>query len=141
MNLLLALDIKNVEFPYCLIITAVNFQNDSNDYSVMWFFLLHAVFASANTSDEFTSCRSGAARLTGLGSSRVGRLEVCVNNTWGTVCNSLETAWMMRNSAVACKMLGYGLAVRNTINPKRYGNSREGRTVFILHNKIIIIFV
>ena len=33
-----------------------------------------------------------------------GRLEVCVNNAWGTIC---DTAYSARDADVACSQLGY----------------------------------
>ena len=33
-----------------------------------------------------------------------GRLEVCVNGAWGTIC---DTAYGTRDAEVACRQLGY----------------------------------
>ncbi|XP_064384592.1 deleted in malignant brain tumors 1 protein-like isoform X4 [Halichondria panicea] len=52
--------------------------------------------------NESAECNDGALRLTG-GSSTRGRLEVCVNNAWGTVCSH----GFNENAAnVACASLG-----------------------------------
>ena len=50
------------------------------------------------------ACVSGAIRLGGsLGSNR-GRIEVCNNNMWGTVC---DDAASVIEAVVACRQLGF----------------------------------
>ena len=47
-------------------------------------------------------CTQGAIRLQG-GSATEGRVEVCNNNIWGTVCND---RWNTPDAQVACRQLG-----------------------------------
>ena len=49
-------------------------------------------------------CKRGDIRLAGSSYSTIGRLEVCRNGTWGTVCsNSFDD----KDASVVCKQLGY----------------------------------
>ena len=48
-------------------------------------------------------CEDGTIRLQG-GTQTQGRLEVCVNGTWGTVCSDF---WDNADASVVCAQLGY----------------------------------
>ena len=48
-------------------------------------------------------CTQGAIRLQGGTASR-GRVEICNNNVWGTVCDDL---WGTADAQVACRQLGF----------------------------------
>jgi len=45
----------------------------------------------------------GEVRLRG-GASKEGRVEICLNNTWGTLCSS---TWSDAEASVTCQQLGY----------------------------------
>ena len=50
------------------------------------------------------ACTSGDIRLVGGASNLEGRVEICVNATWGTVC---DFNWGTADANVACGQLGF----------------------------------
>ena len=51
----------------------------------------------------YSECQDGAVQLEG-GGPLEGRLELCINSAWGTVCNNL---FSNHDAAVACHQLGF----------------------------------
>ncbi len=48
-------------------------------------------------------CDFGAVRLLGGLNNREGRVEICYNNVWGTIC---DDAWSHADAQVVCRQLG-----------------------------------
>ena len=57
----------------------------------------------ADPSTEMANCTTGEVRLVGSGDGDEGRLEVCINNAWGTVCSD---GFDSSDATVACEALG-----------------------------------
>ena len=49
-------------------------------------------------------CANGDLRLAGSTVAGQGRVEICINETWGTIC---DDSWGTPDASVACQVLGF----------------------------------
>ena len=65
-------------------------------------YAIAGIICQGNTTSE-SECTSGEVKLVGGQIASEGRLEVCVDGFWGTVC---DEGWDEEDALVVCRQLG-----------------------------------
>ena len=60
-------------------------------------------FVALNVAN-YSNCTDGDVRLVGGVSQYQGRVEVCLNRAWGTVC--AYSSWSTQDAKVVCNQIG-----------------------------------
>ena len=66
--------------------------------------LLAKSFLIPDLVSTYSNCTNGDVRLVDGSTPLEGRVEICINHAWGTVCDS---HWGPAEANVVCKQLGY----------------------------------
>ena len=66
--------------------------------------LSHIYIIFVNVMIYIGPCTNGEIRLEGANYDNEGRVQICFNNVWGTVCDS---TWGLDEASVVCRQLGF----------------------------------
>ena len=74
---------------------------------VLLMIVVHFILCS-DTNYMQSNCSDGDVRLEGGSDEYEGRVEICINQVWGTICSgSSYSRWGVTDGRVVCKQLGH----------------------------------
>ena len=88
-------------YTYMVIVGISACHNSCKDYHTkyMGFWPLVPLITALGT-----NCTRGQIQLSGGSNNRSGRVELCVDGNWGTVC---DDGWSYNDARVVCRQLGF----------------------------------
>lgn len=72
---------------------------------------IHSEDASVRCGTAVDLCSEGTIRLVNGANSMQGRVEICHNNEWGTICDDF---WGSSDAVVVCRQLGFSVTSKKT---------------------------
>ena len=85
------------------------------------------------TDTTATTCATGQLRLAGRTGDRV---EVCINNVWGTIC---DDSWVNSNAAVVCRQLNQPTEGKDVLTCVRSLFENLGKGSFCLGQQLLTV--
>ena len=76
----------------------------------MYYPMSTLIFISVAAGAIYSNCSDGDLRLSGGETEYQGRVEICINNLWGSICYSSSrygNYWNVDDGRVVCRALGH----------------------------------
>ena len=84
-----------------------------------------------------STCTYGNVRLVGGSNQYEGRVEVCINDQWGTVC---DDSWGTTDATVVCRQLGYAYTGSEYISEHRIYATHSGKKLTLCCHSEHVVF-